>query len=156
MIVLKAENTGLYFGIILAAALLVFVALGPGLFPNTNINPYHWQYYFFDALCHQDPSRSLYINSHQMAVCARCLGIYISFLTGWLLLPVIVLLQRPANIQKKIFLIAAIILNSTDVIGNYYNFWSNTLNSRLLLGSLLGLAAAMFLADSFFKIKKSE
>lgn len=153
---LKAENTGLYLGIMIAGAFLIFVALGPGVFTDSTVNPFSWQYKFFNVLCHQDPLRSFSLNSHQMAVCARCMGIYFSFFVGWLLLPVIAWQRYPNKERKKIFLIVAIILNSTDVIGNYLSLWSNTLNSRLLLGSLLGLAAAMFLADSFFKIKKSE
>lgn len=132
----------------------VIAALGPGLFPNMLVHPYNWQYVLFDVLCHQDPLRSFNLYSHQMAVCARCLGIYSFFLAGWLLFPVFAFFRTPSAQKKKIFLIAVILLNSADVIGNYFGYWSNTLNSRFLLGSFLGLATAFFLADNFFKHKK--
>jgi uncharacterized membrane protein len=36
------------------------------------------------ATCHQIPERSLHIDGHQLPLCARCTGIYIGMLSGWL------------------------------------------------------------------------
>ncbi|MEX0721190.1 MAG: DUF2085 domain-containing protein [Balneolaceae bacterium] len=153
---LQVQNVGLYAVVIISSTFLLFTALGPGIIENSLAHPLSWQYLIFDALCHQDTLRSYHINMNQMAVCSRCFGIYSSFFAGWLLLPALAFIRYPTEKLKKTFLIAAILLNSTDVIANFFNVWTNTLNSRFLLGALLGLAIAFFLAESFFKQIKSE
>jgi uncharacterized membrane protein len=35
------------------------------------------------ATCHRLPARSLFVDGHQLPLCARCTGIYIGMLTGW-------------------------------------------------------------------------
>ncbi len=57
-------------------------------------------YAFFDRICHQIPERSFWAFGHQLAVCHRCLGLYVGFTVGVLLLPHLPaltwrLLQRP-------------------------------------------------------------
>ena len=57
-------------------------------------------YAFFDRICHQIPERSFWAFGHQVAVCHRCLGLYVGSAAGLLLLPHIPalkwrLLQRP-------------------------------------------------------------
>ena len=44
-------------------------------------------YAFFDRVCHQIPERSFWAFGHQLAVCHRCLGLYVGFAAGLLLLP---------------------------------------------------------------------
>ena len=91
-----------------------------------------------------------------MAVCARCLGIYTSLLAGWVLLPAYALLKEGSQKTEKNWLIAAIILNLADVIGNYFEVWSNTLTSRFILGIFFGLTLIFILVNEFFTINKSE
>src|ERR1700761_8410929 len=40
---------------------------------------------FFSSLCHQNPDRSFLIRGVPVAVCARCLGIYLGVVAGMLL-----------------------------------------------------------------------
>ena len=35
-----------------------------------------WLFPFGSFICHQRPERSFFINGHQLAVCARCTGLY--------------------------------------------------------------------------------
>ncbi|MGH9580569.1 MAG: DUF2085 domain-containing protein [Terriglobales bacterium] len=37
---------------------------------------------FFSAVCHQDPARSFWLGGAPVAVCARCLGIYLGAAAG--------------------------------------------------------------------------
>ncbi|HEY3421790.1 MAG TPA: DUF2085 domain-containing protein, partial [Methanocellaceae archaeon] len=39
----------------------------------------------YHTTCHQLPERSLFIFGYEMAVCARCFAIYVSFLVGGLI-----------------------------------------------------------------------
>ena len=57
-------------------------------------------YDFFDRVCHQIPERSFTAFGHPLAVCHRCLGLYVGFALGSLLLPLMTrvreaLLARP-------------------------------------------------------------
>lgn len=91
-----------------------------------------------------------------MAVCSRCFGIYLSFTAGVLLMPVYILFRSFSLKTEKKWLIAAILLNLADVIANFIGIWSNTLISRFVLGALVGLSAALILANEFFTLTKSE
>lgn len=154
---LQFRNRGLYTGIGLGSAFLLFAALGPGLFQQY-YNPFSWQYLAFRWLCHQDLSRSFFLGDGNvpMAVCARCIGIYAGFLGGWGFQPIMAWLNNFSKKWEKKLFTSIIILNLCDVLGNNFGFWTNTSHSRLLLGVLLGLSAAIFLTQTFFNQHKSE
>ncbi|MAO63728.1 MAG: hypothetical protein CL666_01880 [Balneola sp.] len=149
------QNRVLFFAVLASAGLLGLAALGPGLFGSTAVFN-SWQYQIFDSICHQDPFRSYYLSGVQMAVCSRCLGIYGMFFIGWLMLPAFAVLTSGSTQKEKNWLIAAIILNLVDVLGNYFGIWTNSMTSRLVLGGLLSLGIVILLADEFFTINKSE
>lgn len=46
-----------------------------------------WIYAFFAPLCHQIPERSFHCWGEPLAACHRCMGLYIGFTVGLLLLP---------------------------------------------------------------------
>ena len=152
---LQTQNFPLYTAVALGSAFLVFAALGPGLF-STGYTPFSWHYGIFDLLCHQDPQRSYFINGNSMAVCSRCIGFYISFFMGWMLMPAAAKFKITLKKRDQWLFTSAIVINLTDIAGNYFNFWVNTLHSRLMLGLLLGFSAALFLTSEFFKHHKPE
>ena len=95
---------------------------------------------FFSPVCHQDPARSFWIFGAPMAVCARCLGIYLGAAVGaWIPAPRRMLLSGLA-------LFAA--LNLADVLTEAAAWHGNWKLTRLLLGALLGLAAGSLVANS--------
>src|SRR5699024_7562469 len=98
------------------------------------------------------PQRSFCINGQPMAVCSRCFGIYSSFGLGWLGLPLLAQLKERLIPSARTLLIAAVFLNILDFLGNLLGFWHNTLVSRMVAGSTVGLLAATFLSTSFFHI----
>jgi uncharacterized membrane protein len=132
--------------------MLTLLALGPGVLGSDSL----WVYHFFDPLCHQLPERSFSVHEYQMAVCSRCLGIYAALFAGWLAMPVfgkIGLMKQ--DLLKKIFSIA-VALNLIDIAGNYFELWSNTLTSRLFLGSFFGFSIAILLNTEFFNKRKDR
>lgn len=133
--------------------MLFALALGPGIYSSTNTQVFSWQYQGFDLLCHQIPDRSFHLSGLPMAVCTRCIGIYGAFMVGWLAMPIFSKLEI-SHKSKIGWLIGLIILNLADVFGNFLNLWSNTLNSRLVLGVLLGFAVVLLFNNEFFSIKK--
>lgn len=150
-IAIQFKNRSLYLILLLASLSLFIVALGPGLFGKISIPFISWQFKVFDLLCHQDPARSFIFNGSQMAVCARCIGIYSSFFLGVIIMPFLGLIKKLKFRYNFRFLIGTIILNSVDVLGNLFEIWTNTNISRLFLGSLFGLSTAMLLTNEFFK-----
>jgi len=149
----QLHNNALYFAISAASVIVFIIALGPGLFNNAGAQEFSWQYRGFELLCHQLRDRSYQISGTPMAVCSRCIGIYGAFMVAWLSLPLLSKIR--ISYKAKIgWLIGVIILNLGDVFGNFFNLWSNTLNSRLLLGILLGISVALLFNNDFYSLKK--
>lgn len=149
----------LVFALLSVSSLLILLlSFGPAVLPLSPATPGFYHYSFFDLLCHQDPARSFFIGEYQMAVCARCTGIYTAFTAGIFSLPLTELFSD--SIKEKLFpyrlALVSIFINILDVSGNYFGFWSNTLTSRFIAGALMGLSAAWILTGSFFIKIKSE
>ncbi len=64
----------------LAGAALVGAALVPVLAPSTIVAEAARR--VLHAVCHQEPSRSFFIDGHQLGVCHRCIGIYVGLFFG--------------------------------------------------------------------------
>ena len=88
---------------------------------------------FFSRLCHQDPSRSFFLDGSAVAVCVRCLGIYWGAALG-----MVVRLRRP-----RWLLAGALVVNLADVADRLaashmpvatpafeFRRWTASLNSR--------------------------
>ena len=142
----------LYGVTLLGAVWVVFTAIGGGLTGGEGHWYSHWQHEAFRVLCHQDPARSFWVNGVPMAVCSRCFGIYSGFALFWLGVPLAGKLGSRDLFQGKWVLITAFGLNLVDVIANMLGFWQNSLVSRFLLGSTVGLAAVLFLSSEFKSI----
>ena len=153
---LQSHNTSLYVSLLAATLFMFIAALGPGLFSDTAISYGSWQHQIFHVLCHQDVARSYSISGVQMAVCSRCLGIYSALLLGTILMPVFALFSISSFNTEKSWLIIGILLNLADVSGNYFGLWTNTMLSRFILGSIVGLPIILILKNEFFTINKSE
>lgn len=143
------QNKPLYILVLILSGLLVFIALGGGLFGQTEPWFNQWQHKLFHGLCHQQPARSFWINGQPMAVCSRCFGIYTGFFAG-LSMALLFARKIKKTLLKKTLLVT-LILNIVDVAGNMLNIWSNTLLSRYALGFLLAAVAGLLLGKAFLK-----
>ncbi|MFH5831796.1 DUF2085 domain-containing protein [Halalkalibaculum sp. DA3122] len=144
-------NRSLYLGVAGLCLLLVVAASGPGLLGNAEFWLNSWQHQAFRTLCHQDPTRSFWINGTPMAVCARCFGIYAAFTFFWLAIPLIGNPRFIIPVNPGRLLMIAIALNGADVVGNLLGFWQNTAFTRSVMGALIGSMAVLILADEFLK-----
>lgn len=156
-IAIQFKNRSLYLFLLTVSFALFIIAIGPGLFSNPSIPYISWQFIAFDLLCHQDPARSFVYNNAQMAVCARCIGIYAFFFLGVIIMPFLGLIEKLKFRYYFRFLIGTIILNLIDFLGNLFEVWTNTNLSRVILGSLFGLSVAILLTNEFFqKLNKED
>lgn len=97
-------------------------------------------FWFFSPVCHQDSARSFWILGTPVAVCTRCLGIYLGAAVGaWIPSPRRMLLSGLA-------LFAA--LNLADVLTEAAAWHGNWKLARFLLGASVGLAAGALVANS--------
>ena len=99
-----------------------------------------WQalvYAIYTPVCHQVATRSFHLFGHPLAVCARCLGIYLGFLAGLAFYPLsrgfrrIRLPPTPAFLSVS----APIVL---DALGNFSGLWSTSNMVRSATGVLWG------------------
>ena len=105
-------------------------------------------------VCHQIPERSFHVGGSQMAVCARCLGIYVGTAIGAM---AAVAWGQPARVPlptstlvRSVIAFAAlptVVTVALETIG----LWSTTNGARALAGLPFGLAIS-FVATAFAKL----
>ena len=94
----------------------------------------------FALVCHQHGERSFALFSGTVAVCARCLGIYLGAAAG-------LLLRVPRNVAWK-WLVAAVAMNCVDWLAEFGGLHANWMIPRFALGVALGVAGAMLVVAS--------
>ena len=94
----------------------------------------------FALVCHQRPERSFSVFGGSVAVCSRCLGIYLGAALG--------LLFRASRKVALRLLIAAAALNLLDVACELAGLHGNWLAMRFVLGLALGATGAMLIASA--------
>jgi len=100
-------------------------------------------YHAFSYACHQLPERSFYLAGHQLAVCARCTGLYLGFAAASLVYPLVRSLKRTDTPARRWLLLAGLPI-AIDVTFDLLGVWKNTHLSRVATGLLLGSVAAFY------------
>lgn len=116
--------------------------------------PVSAMYAFGDVLCHQELERSFVLNENQMPFCARCMGIWIGFAVGLLLLCFI---RLPVDFRLIGLLILCCIPLGIDGFGQLFGWWTSSQASRLMTGLMCGggLGTILGAVLSMSKAKKS-
>jgi len=94
----------------------------------------------FALVCHQRPERSFSLFGSGVAVCSRCLGIYLGAALG--------LLFRTSRTFALRLLIAAAALSLLDAGSELAGLHGNWLGVRFALGLGLGVSGAMMISSS--------
>jgi uncharacterized membrane protein len=97
-------------------------------------------YGFYGISCHQIPSRSFFIFSHQIAICARCFSFYASMMVFGLLLSLKNI--RPLNRKTALFLALPIVV---DVFLQALGIRESTNLLRVTTALLLGLSVSFYI-----------
>jgi uncharacterized membrane protein len=96
--------------------------------------------------CHQLPERSFWIAGHQVAVCARCSSIYVSFWVVGMIYALWATIRPnrfPAWNPPPLWVIgAAAIPMGLDGVSQFFGFRVSTNSLRTLTGGLVGAATA--------------
>ncbi len=96
-------------------------------------------------MCHQQPERSFVLFGGTVAVCARCLGIYLGAAVG--------LLVRVSRRVAWGWLVAAVAGTLVDWFGELAGMHGNWMFVRFALGVALGTAGAMLVGSDFVGTK---
>jgi uncharacterized membrane protein len=94
----------------------------------------------FALVCHQQAERSFVLFGGSVAVCARCLGIYLGAAAG--------LLVRVSRQVAWRWLAAAVALNLADWFAEFAGLHGNGMFARFALGIALGATAAMLVGSA--------
>ncbi len=95
---------------------------------------------FFSFACHQDPTRSFWIAGAPVAVCARCLGIYLGAAAGaWF---------RIAHRSALLAFAVTAAVNLLDVASEAAGLHGNWPRLRVTLGLSLGAAIGALVANA--------
>jgi uncharacterized membrane protein len=89
----------------------------------------------FALVCHQQPERSFLLFGGSVAVCSRCLGIYLGAAAG-------LLVRVSRNVAWR-GLIVTVTINTIDWVVELAGLHGNWTFARFALGIALGMAAAM-------------
>jgi uncharacterized membrane protein len=99
----------------------------------------------FALACHQQPERSFVLFGGSVAVCARCLGIYLGAALG-------LVICVPREFAWRLLLSTAAI-NLVDWIAELGGLHGNLMLARFALGAALGISAAMLVRASAEEFK---
>ena len=102
----------------------------------------------FALICHQHPERALWLFGLPVAVCARCLGIYLGAALG--------LLMRTSRTVALRLLIIAAALNALDVATEFAGLHGNWIDLRFVLGMVLGASAGLLVASAVSAFRVEE
>jgi uncharacterized membrane protein len=92
-------------------------------------------------VCHQRPERSFHIHGRQLAVCARCTGLYVSALAGGLFALVLGAASMSASRARVWLGVAA--MPTLLTVGLELAGWAHPSNTTRMVSALpLGAAAA--------------
>ena len=94
----------------------------------------------FALVCHQQPERSFFLFGGSVAVCARCLGIYLGAAVG-------LLMCVPRRVAMQLLMVT-VTVNAIDWFAELAGWHGNWMLVRFALGVALGTAAAMVVAAS--------
>ncbi|NIA06693.1 MAG: DUF2085 domain-containing protein [Actinobacteria bacterium] len=95
----------------------------------------------FSFLCHQDPSRTFQPGGEPLAVCARCVGVYVGFL---LALPIMIVAVRLPR-KLSMYLHGALVL---QVIPFGFHLIPHGRTLRTISGQLFALGVVYFLSTA--------
>ena len=103
------------------------------------------------VICHQRPERSFFWDGHQLPVCARCTGLYLSGAAGFVAWvgAKVVRGWRPAAIDPRAalkLLVIAAVPTAMSVATGALGWWDGTNVTRALLAIPLGACAGAIVA----------
>ena len=132
---------GLALGV--AASFVALIVAAPLLRAEGAVVAAQAIYSGFRVACHQMSARSFHLEGFQLAVCARCFGLYVGALAGVATYPLVQPIMR-RDAPPRHWLILAALPTTVDFALGFFGIWENTHWSRFLTALLLGVVAISY------------
>jgi len=114
-------------------------------------------YAAFSPICHQIPARCFTFHGHPLAVCGRCLGIYVGFAAGLVLYPFVRGFSKVELPSIRVFLLLTLPM-AVDGAAGILGIWASPIGVRFATGIVWGTVLPFFfvtgLADLFLTRRK--
>lgn len=117
-----------------------------------------WQgfvYAVFSPVCHQIESRSFFLFGQPLAVCSRCLGIYIGCLAGIGLYPLLRGFGRIQLPRTDVFISLSFPI-VIDTVGNFAGLWNTVNLARFATGLLWGVILPFYFITGLVDLLLSQ
>ena len=101
----------------------------------------------FDPVCHQLSVRSPVLGGVQVAVCDRCVGIYVGIVLGVASAGWGRRMWKKAEHHVRYVIFGSLVPLGLDWIGPVLGLWTNIPESRALTGLVFGAVVASFASD---------
>ncbi len=125
---------------IITALLVLGIFLPPILLARWKLTEAGLIYLFYSRICHQDPGSSYFLWGYKLAVCGRCVGIYLALFIGGLVGTIVNV--KPLSPRKFVWFQLPLVL---DVVANLLEIYPTILYIKTLTGFLSGFGLTMFL-----------
>jgi uncharacterized membrane protein len=112
--------------------------------------PWNVVYTSGDRLCHQQASRSLFLNGNEMPFCARCTAIWFGLAIG---LGFMVFFTIELNEKFVAIILLGLIPIGIDGVGQLLGFWESTNLIRFITGLLAGVVCGVAIGVIIDEIK---
>jgi uncharacterized membrane protein len=108
-------------------------------------------YYFFSPVCHQQDVRSFHLFGYKLAVCSRCVSIYLGFLIAVIFYPIKIKLSN-IELPPLSYLLIPVLLIAADAFFDMFGLFANSFLSRSVTGAITGFVLPFFLIPGFVKL----
>jgi uncharacterized membrane protein len=115
-------------------------------------------YAVFSPVCHQIASRCFVVYGHPLAVCGRCLGIYIGFAAGLVLYPFLRGFSRLALPPARLFIVLTLPM-VVDALAGILGVWASPIGIRFAVGFVWGTVLPFYFvtgAADFLRQRKER
>ncbi|MBN8570153.1 MAG: DUF2085 domain-containing protein [Ignavibacteria bacterium] len=108
-------------------------------------------YCFFSPVCHQQDVRSFHLFGYKLAVCSRCVSIYLGFLIAVIFYPIKIKLSN-IELPPLSYLLIPVLLIAADAFFDMFGLFANSFLSRSVTGAITGFVLPFFLIPGFVKL----
>jgi uncharacterized membrane protein len=119
------------------AVWLAAIFLAPWLAGHGASGASRFVYAVFSPICHQIPDRCFVFRGHPLAVCGRCLGIYLGFAAGLILYPFVRGFSKLVLPTARVFLLVTLPM-AMDAVAGVVGIWESPIGVRFATGFAWG------------------
>ena len=116
---------------------LAGIVLAPWLAARGAAGPARAVYALYAPVCHQLADRCYVLWGRPLAVCGRCLGIYLGFAAGLAAYPLVRRFDRSALPSARLFILLSLPL-AVDGLAGFFGIWRSPIAVRAATGLVWG------------------